>query len=61
VPERERVHILETAVILWSKQIEAVLKTDPQDVIDQGGFPTPLVELDFWKTKAADLRSLYGT
>jgi len=56
--EKERVHLLETAVVQWANKIQAVLATDPEQAIKQGAHPGPFQEMDFWTAKAADLSSL---
>ncbi|CAD7939071.1 unnamed protein product [Amoebophrya sp. A25] len=56
---KDRVHILESAVITWTKQISHVLKQDPEALLKQGN-PGPQVELDFWKNKAANLNVIHA-
>ena len=52
------IHAVESVVIEWSHQIRGVLKkTSAQPLLD-GKFPWPIVELDFWKARYADLESL---
>ena len=53
--DKERVHVLETAVNTWTRQIKNVLKTDPEQVLLLGQEVGPLAELDFWECKAANL------
>eukprot|EP00003_Mantamonas_plastica_P015444 TRINITY_DN2616_c0_g1_i2.p1 TRINITY_DN2616_c0_g1~~TRINITY_DN2616_c0_g1_i2.p1 ORF type:complete len:390 (-),score=104.91 TRINITY_DN2616_c0_g1_i2:29-1198(-) len=59
--DKEMVHLLESAVITWIRQIKNVLQSDPEDAF-QGGErnPGPLEEVDFWETKSQDLNSLYS-
>jgi dynein heavy chain len=57
--EKERVHLLETAVVQWANKIQAVLATDPDQAIKQGAHPGPFQEMEFWTAKAADLTSLH--
>jgi dynein heavy chain len=57
---KDRVHILESAVITWTKQISHVLKQDPESLIKDGNNPDPLVELAFWRNKAANLNVIHA-
>jgi len=57
---KDRVHILESAVITWTKQISHVLKLDPETLIKDGNNPGPLVELEFWRNKAANLNVIHA-
>ena len=41
-------HVLETAVVTWTRQIKNVLKQDPEQVLKSGSHPGPLEELAFW-------------
>jgi dynein heavy chain len=56
---KDRVHVLEGAVITWTKQISHVLKQDPEALIKDGNNPDPLVELAFWRNKAANLNKIH--
>ena len=56
--DKERVHVLETAVVTWTKQIKNVLKLDPEQVLKSGSHPGPMAELDFWASKALHLNSI---
>lgn len=55
---KERIYLLESAVITWSKQIRQVLKEDPEVLLKQG-HPTPDVEIAFWINKAQNLNSIF--
>ena len=46
-------------MITWTKQIRNVLKQDPEQLLKQGLHPTPNVEIEFWKNKAANLNSIF--
>lgn len=48
---KNRISLLEGAIITWTKQIKSVLKQDPESQLKQGMHPTPDVEIDFWKNK----------
>jgi len=56
---KDKVHVLESAVITWTKQIKNVLKLDPEAPLKAGLNPDPLVEIDFWKSKAANLNAIH--
>jgi len=53
--DKDRVHVLETAVVTWTNQIKAVLKTEPEGVLNADGFPGPLQGVEFWTEKANNL------
>ncbi|CAK0818712.1 unnamed protein product [Prorocentrum cordatum] len=57
---KDRVHVLEGAVITWTKQIRHVLKQDPEMLLKEGRDPEPSAELLFWKNKAANLNSIHS-
>jgi dynein heavy chain len=59
VSAKDRIHLLEGAVITWTKQIKSVLKADPESLLKAGLHPTPDAELDFWKAKAANLNAIF--
>eukprot|EP00002_Diphylleia_rotans_P013390 TRINITY_DN2619_c0_g1_i7.p1 TRINITY_DN2619_c0_g1~~TRINITY_DN2619_c0_g1_i7.p1 ORF type:complete len:4501 (-),score=1146.89 TRINITY_DN2619_c0_g1_i7:169-13671(-) len=56
--DKDRVHLLEGAIVTWTKQIRNVLKMDPEAVLKSGANPGPLTEVDFWAAKAANLNSI---
>ncbi|CAE8597984.1 unnamed protein product [Polarella glacialis] len=57
---KDRVHVLEGAVITWTKQIRHVLKQDPEILLKEGKNPEPNTELQFWRSKAANLNSIHS-
>eukprot|EP00931_Biecheleriopsis_adriatica_P036383 TRINITY_DN2095_c0_g1_i5.p1 TRINITY_DN2095_c0_g1~~TRINITY_DN2095_c0_g1_i5.p1 ORF type:complete len:4649 (-),score=1173.32 TRINITY_DN2095_c0_g1_i5:61-14007(-) len=57
---KDRVHVLEGAVITWTKQIRHVLKQDPEVLLKEGQNPEPSAELKFWRSKAANLNSIHS-
>eukprot|EP00960_Hanusia_phi_P039486 753915-Hanusia_phi.AAC.17 len=57
--DKDRIHVLESAVVMWTKQIKNILKMDPESALKQGN-PGPEVELEFWKNKAENLNSLHN-
>ena len=57
---KDKVHVLEGAVITWTKQIRHVLKQDPEVLLKDGKNPEPSAELKFWRSKAANLNSIHS-
>ena len=56
---KDRIHLLESCVATWTKQIKAVLRMDPEASLRAGGHPTPDAELSFWRSKAAHLDAVF--
>lgn len=56
---KNRIALLEGAIITWTKQIKNVLKQDPESQLKLGFHPTPDVEIEFWKSKASNLNSVF--
>ena len=56
--DKERVHVLETAVVTWTKQIKNVLKLDPEHALKSGSHPGPMAEIEFWNAKSRHLNSI---
>jgi len=60
--DKDRVHVLETAVVTWTTQIKSVLKTEPESVLVQGAleghYPGPLEGVEFWTSKATNLERI---
>ncbi|KAI9142914.1 dynein heavy chain and region D6 of dynein motor-domain-containing protein [Paraphysoderma sedebokerense] len=52
-------HNLESSVIDWTYQIQQVLKSSSSAPLDAGLSPGPMVEIDFWQAKAANLKSIH--
>jgi len=59
VHNKERIYLLESAVVTWTKQIRNILKQDPEMMLKQGQHPTPDAEIAFWKRKASNLNSVF--
>eukprot|EP00232_Nephroselmis_pyriformis_P019075 CAMPEP_0182900652 /NCGR_PEP_ID=MMETSP0034_2-20130328/28990_1 /TAXON_ID=156128 /ORGANISM="Nephroselmis pyriformis, Strain CCMP717" /LENGTH=4527 /DNA_ID=CAMNT_0025034901 /DNA_START=131 /DNA_END=13711 /DNA_ORIENTATION=+ len=57
--DKDRIHVLESAVVTWTRQIKNVLKTDPEAALKEGLNPGPLAELEFWNARAANLNSIH--
>jgi dynein heavy chain len=47
--------MLEGALITWTKQIKAVLKLDPEQILQADEEAGPLAEIQFWEDKANNL------
>eukprot|EP01031_Cornospumella_fuschlensis_P030364 gene30365-36688_t len=56
----QQIHVLEGAIIMWTKQIKNVLKLDPEHLFLHDAHPNPLSEVEFWKSKAAHLNSIFN-
>lgn len=48
---KDRVALLEGAVVTWTKQIKNVLKLDPEALLKEGLHATPDAEIAFWRGK----------
>ena len=59
VYDRNLVHAIESVIIEWSHQIQDVLKKDSAQPLLEGLNPGPLVEIEFWKSKAQNLECIY--
>lgn len=58
--DKDRIHVLEGAIVTWTRQIKNVLKADPENALKEvGANPGPLAELDFWINRAANLNSIF--
>eukprot|EP00929_Paragymnodinium_shiwhaense_P077084 TRINITY_DN3967_c0_g3_i3.p1 TRINITY_DN3967_c0_g3~~TRINITY_DN3967_c0_g3_i3.p1 ORF type:complete len:4541 (+),score=1544.66 TRINITY_DN3967_c0_g3_i3:127-13749(+) len=57
--KRDQVHVLEGAIITWTKQIQHVLTLDPEAALKDGRHPDPSVEIEFWRNKADNLNSIH--
>ena len=57
--DKNIIHTLETAVIDWTHQIKDVIKSNSAAPLEDGLNPGPLVEIDFWAAKAANLKSIH--
>ena len=56
----ERVHLFESAVVTWTKQIKKVLELDSEQAMkDRGPNAPPEAEIRFWETKARKLNSIF--
>lgn len=56
--DHDRIHILESCVVTWTKQIKNVLKSDPDEPLKLGQHPGPEAELNFWTERANNLNSI---
>ncbi len=57
--DKSLLHTLETAVIDWTHQIKDIIKSDSAAPLDEGLNPGPMVEIDFWAAKCANLNSIH--
>ena len=57
--DKAALHTLESAVIDWTHQIKEVIKSNSAAPLDEGLNPGPLVEIEFWAAKAANLQCIY--
>ena len=53
--DKDRVHILESAVVMWTERISIALSRNPESAFANDSHPTPLAGLDFWNSKMVDL------
>ena len=60
VSSKDKIHLLEGAVISWTKQIKRILKQDPENLLKLGLDPTPEKEIEFWRSKAENLNSIFS-
>lgn len=56
---KDKAHILENSIITWTRQIKNVLKQDPESALKAGNNPDPLTEIEFWRSKAENLNSIF--
>ncbi len=54
----EMIHVVESSVVLWTRQIKNVLRTEPDQALKEGTNPGPLTEVEFWKQKATSLNAI---
>ena len=50
--------MVENVVIDWSRQIQNVLKKNSAQPLLEGKNPGPMVEIEFWNARCADLESV---
>ena len=56
--EKSLIHTVEGMVIEWSHQVQEMLKKSSAEPLLQGKNPSPLVEVEFWVARRADLESV---
>ena len=56
--DEKRVHILESAVVLWTERINNALSRAPESVFANGSHPGPQTGIDFWTIKYTDLSDI---
>ena len=52
------IHMVENVVIDWSRQVHDVLKKNSAQPLLEGKNPGPIVEIEFWDARRADLESV---
>ena len=57
--DKSILHTLESAVIDWTHQIKEVIKSSSSAPLEEGLNPGPIVEIDFWAAKTANLNSIH--
>lgn len=57
--DKSVIHTVESVVIEWSHQVRDVLKKSSAQPLLDGKNPGPMVEIDFWKARNADLQSVF--
>jgi len=57
---KDRVHILENAVVTWTRQIKIILKLEPEQMLKGKENPGPGKEVEFWSSKAHNLNSIHN-
>lgn len=55
----KNIHVLESALIMWTKEIKNILRLDPEYLFLNNAHPGPLDEVEFWKSKAQHLNSIF--
>ena len=56
--DKSLVHAIESVVIDWCHQVRDVLKKSSAEPLLAGKNPGPLVEIEFWVARRADLESI---
>ncbi|OQS01914.1 dynein heavy chain [Thraustotheca clavata] len=57
---KDQVHVLESCLITWTKQIKNILKQDPETLLNtRVNHPGPSEENKFWQSKARNLNSIF--
>ena len=52
---KDRVHIMENAVVTWTRQIKNILKLEPEQILKGNLNPGPGMEVEFWQNKAGGM------
>lgn len=56
--DKETIHSVEGAVVTWSRQIREVLKASLEGQLKNMKCPGPMVELQYWEDRAANLNGI---
>ena len=58
--DRNSMHILENAVVTWTRQVKSILKMEPEQMLREKNInPGPSQEVLFWENKAHNLNSIH--
>jgi dynein heavy chain len=56
---KEKMHVIEGSIITWTNLIKEILKKEPEDVLNKGDNPGPIVDVKFWENQAHHLNSVF--
>ena len=56
---KDKVHLLENAVVTWTRQIKNILRLEPEQMLKGKQNPGPGSEVEFWEHKAFNLNSIH--
>lgn len=57
--DQNLIYLIESVVIDWTHQVDAFLRKDSSQPIIEGLNPGPMVEIEFWQTRASNLEDIY--
>jgi dynein heavy chain len=58
-PEKDKAHVFEVCLSMWTKQIKNVLRLESEQALKGDSHPGPHVELEFWENRAANLNLIH--
>jgi len=58
-PSKEALHLLEAALVTWTRQIKAVLALEPEAAASEAAQAGPLAELDYWADRTTQLNGIW--
>eukprot|EP00759_Apiculatamorpha_spiralis_P055577 PhF_6_TR7845/c0_g1_i1/m.11422/K10408/DNAH; dynein heavy chain, axonemal len=60
--DKDLLYQLETSIVSWTQQIKAAMKRNPEEMLEEAKrgaeHPGPMMEIEFWKQKAENLKQL---